>query len=686
MGGHVMTLGEVALLAGVDRATVTHWRSRHAHRVPFPTPARREGGQELFACDRVVDWLQQTGLGRNRRAAEHVVAFMLPGRPLTDARLFHGLSALLCLHVLAGAVDADLDALLDVADEADPDDEFLFAEVRALGDDLAAMAAYAALLVGESYDAVAPLDDLVAHRATPDMTRGSAVSPGLARFAVELAGALADAAEFDDLTVCLLKPRDIALLAQAPEVLEERGGVRVGLPLADADDDPEARLARRWVTAHGFPVVRLESSEGDVPAQSVLLIHYDDVDREADLRHLNELAVRFSPSTRAVVLGAARALTGPLRAPGFRGRPPAEGAPLSVAGRERKDALTVGYTRAIVRLPQGLIDPPAARAALWCLGPEVEPASTYCVDIASGWKGESSVLASDLVAATMSVRARAHRALPGRFVSQPRLTTLDGDLVEAVGGTRHAMTGELLREVDDLLPAVGRDIVGRHDVALTHRAEPAGSVTQVAIGQAVGDGDLIVVPGARIATADLVAGPDIPVVSRPVDVGRRGELTGLTHRDLVRGYSHAEITRPGDIVFDPKARPAVAVDELGGVLVASPARVLRCHVPPQRSEEERERDERAGKHPRPQRFVPGIVAAELEAASLRSRDWRAWQLTVLPSDQLDAAAALAAAVAERRRLLVEELDRLPVLMTVLATALGAEACTISVTPIERKSA
>lgn len=683
---HVMSLSEVALLAGVERSVVSHWRTRSKAHDPFPDPVRRDGGQELFSCDDIVAWLTRTNLGKNPAFAEHVVAFHITGgRVLTDTRLFHGLTALLCLSARAGHLPDDPEDLLDLAEGRDPDDEFLFSEVEALEDDLLPLARYAALLTRESFDPAAPFDDLMAGRRTPDRP-GSRLSTGFSGLALDLALALADDAGFADPVLCLLRPQDITLLATLPDWVDERGAISVALADPGSSLDADARLARRWLAVHDISPLRLSESDGSgLPEQSVVLARLDDDDWLKDLTWLNELTVEVDDSARVVVVGTAAALTGPLRAPGLRGRPPASGAALSEAGKERQQALKSGRTRAILRLPRGqLLDNPAAKSALWCLGPSSDLPS-YCADVTGSLEQSASFLVGDVEAAMVGPSARRTRPAPGLFVPQTELVMSDGDLVRPTAGARLASNQGVLRRLDDLVPLVGRPVVAEDELSF-EPSPSVGVVQRLTLGEAIGGGHLALLPGARIEPTDLTSRPDVPVVQRPNDLRRTDELAGLSHAVVAQGYGRVSYTLPGDIVFDPRAHPVARVDPVGGVLVAAPARVLRCFVPPVPTEKDLADAKREGRILREQRFVPDLVASEIVEAASKIPEWRAWTITALPAAAIESAQAAAQAVAQRQRQLEESLEQLPELMSTLATALGAGMCTISVTPVERKSA
>ncbi len=104
-------------------------------------------GEERFDADAVLEWLELTGRGNNPDVRADCAAFASPKGMSTqdDEIVFDGLAALLCLKGISGARLASLtdDDLLDLADEADPDDEFLMSEISALGPRLRPLRCYA---------------------------------------------------------------------------------------------------------------------------------------------------------------------------------------------------------------------------------------------------------------------------------------------------------------------------------------------------------------------------------------------------------------------------------------------------------------------------------------------------------------------------------------------------------------
>ena len=181
--GLLVSLTGVAQLARVQRPVVSMWRRRSqvaGSRLPFPAPVNVTQGEERFRVDEVVDWLERTGRGNNPDARADAPAYaVLPELDLAEDERLVGATALLTVRALTGSALAgrDADGLLDLADEADPDDELLFAEIERLPPDArVALAAYVDNLVDAAYG-VAPALDSLMKRA------GSAAQSQLARTA-----------------------------------------------------------------------------------------------------------------------------------------------------------------------------------------------------------------------------------------------------------------------------------------------------------------------------------------------------------------------------------------------------------------------------------------------------------------------------------------------------------------------
>src|SRR4051794_19288976 len=85
----LMSMAEVAELAGVKRPVVTMWIRRHAD---FPKPTLTTANQPFFDAREIADWLAGTGRLDRRQADEDLSLYtlarlgqVLPGRDLIAA-------------------------------------------------------------------------------------------------------------------------------------------------------------------------------------------------------------------------------------------------------------------------------------------------------------------------------------------------------------------------------------------------------------------------------------------------------------------------------------------------------------------------------------------------------------------------------------------------------------------------
>ena len=172
-------MSDVAVLAQVRRPVVTIWRRRYAAGDrPFPAPVDLRGRRPFFDADEVVGWLESTGRGNNEAARADLAALVRPGGvDLTESRTFAAVTALLTLVALCGHdLPETPDALVDLADEWDPDDSFLFREIDAVGVDLVACARFVADLTAASYSAAAAFEGLLADRFRLDADAADALA------------------------------------------------------------------------------------------------------------------------------------------------------------------------------------------------------------------------------------------------------------------------------------------------------------------------------------------------------------------------------------------------------------------------------------------------------------------------------------------------------------------------------
>jgi hypothetical protein len=422
-----MTLSDVAALARVQRPVVSMWRKRNAGSThPFPEPTALEGGRELFDADQVSGWLDATGRGNNPEALSDVAAFTrMPGTAAGGAqgKTFDALTALLALKAMTGNSVGQLspDELLDLADECDPDDLFLYSELDAQGTSLASTAAFADRLVDSAYNAAAAFEQLLAARFRAGLREHAETSLTesavrlVAAAAVELAATLSGNSVFADAT-----RGGSDLLVGVVHAAGEGAPVTF---LATDDDGGAGRLVRRRLRVHGVEAgqIRVDASgEFAVHGPVVHVAQYPSpgepgMDATQILSAVEHLVLQMDDQQRAVIVAPARVLCD---------------VPLAAAAAGlRSGLLRTGRVRAIVRLPQGLLrSKPREAQALWVLGPsfaEVPIAErwTMVADLSTRVLAEdvSQDLISDIVA-SMGDRAtiRAHSFRFARLV-QTRL-------------------------------------------------------------------------------------------------------------------------------------------------------------------------------------------------------------------------------------------------------------------------
>lgn len=625
-GRQLLTLADVARLAGVKRPVASSWRSRHRDSDrPFPSPAGPVDGRMVFDGDEVAGWLRDTGHGNNPSPDLDLAAHISSLEP-EDRATGAALSALLCVLAVSGRTltDLDPDELLDLADEIDPDDEFVLAELDAVESRLSGLTARADRLADASFTAGAALERLVsAERRT-----GTAGSGGLhpsvvrlvARLAVDSTGDQGRPAAFVDLS-----GSTEVLLAVAAE-WGDRGPFSV---LNSEDASPHGRLARRRLAAAGVPRRDVTLADDAAFGRSRSVVHLaclptagrPDASATELLDLIDELVLHIGPTQRGVVLASAAVLVDRLSDPG--------------ADSRRAGLLRAGHVHAVVRLPRSLVvHSPRQALALWLLGPadHAVPAPdrfTTVADLADEVLTDvvAEALLDDLAAAVGGRElARVHAFRFTRPVPTRLLVSSPGSLVEtgrSATGTRRRPAAELLVDIDRLRVAVAAGVpvttLPSCDASETDPGHPAPR----AIGDLIAEGHLRVLPGNRILPADIrVGGEGVQVLGME-------ELTGVSptgsrtvdRLDLAAGYDAVRLTDPGDVVFCTAPRPAAVVDRAGASVVPFPARVLRVD------------------QTHPGGLIADVLAADICAAPATARQWRRLSVRLVPDAQRGSATA-----------------------------------------------
>ena len=642
-----LSLRDIAQLARVQRPVVSVWRTRSAGGgSPFPAPIATELGQEWFDAAEIVDWLEATGRGNNPDARQDAAAFasLQDSSPVGDEQVFHGLTALLCLAAASGGALRGMDAadVLDLADEHDPDDECLYAEIDALGERLDGLVRYAGLLVDAAFSPVAAFEKLMSERFrlhVPGQTAVALTTPTLDLVAAIAIG-MADQAGIDMPTF----------------VDPTGGGSDLLIALAEAAEDPRvvevatapgngaaARLARRRLWVHDLHRVALVAdSDGGylMPDSAVVVAQYPwagapTMSNLEILAAVNDLALQTTDAHRVVIIAPAAALTDQLRTHDEK--------------RLRDGLLRTERIRALVRLPAGSVTTrPTQRLALCCLGTPAPGADPERRAIRVGDLANATLDAGTIDNLVTEVRAAmddqdGFRGHATRFLRPVVFRILRARLGDLVAPGPAAPDGM----------ARGAELVLRIQAKTGELAEPVSSAALptvevreseaprllTTLGAAVARGEIRILPGHRLDPTHLTIGDGVPIIGAQELTGAEA-VGGRTIDRLVLAarYPAGNYTEPGDVVFCTSP-PLARVDIDGGSVVAYPARVIRIN--------------RKGSG-----ILPRVLAADISAMPERSPAWRAWTIRTVANDQADALNAVLADIDTERANLAARIEAL----------------------------
>lgn len=602
----VLSAQGVAELAGVRRPVVSMWSRRFgpSHEVPFPRPIST-GGACRYDAGEIVSWLVDTGHGNNSTVASDVA---LHARPLASFSP-DGLSALLTLRLEHDAPlgGLDHDDLLDLAEAADPDDEFLLAEVEALGERVVQAAHYVDRVAAAATNPSAAHAAVLAGTApAAAFTLSDECAALVAELAVELA--LTNPACLGDETY-FVDPSGNAgdRLVDIVALLGEGAVVSIATPNGGA---AALRALRRRLFIAGVAREGLEvgkSGEFDVTRAAINVAQYSAskaVSSAEILDAIDNIALQLSDEQRAVVIAPASVLV--------------DGGLNAQAQSRRDDLLRSSRVRAIVRLPRGTVPAhPQQRLAVWVLGAahsDVPAAErwTLTADVAELSLSARADLIGDLAASLGSHETTAAHAFSvGRRVPSGRLAAGTGPLVEA--GPMGAPAAAARRDAHttlERLAATEAAVAAPLSSGIIDlvRANPSDARSLPStLRELKSDRHVSLRPGTRIATQDIGGGDGFRVIGAQ-EV--RGEVTigsrSIDRERLVRAYHRAQLTEPGDVVFVTSPRPRAVVDADGFSVVVTPARILRIN----------EGD--------PNGLVPQLLALDVNCQAAQSTDWRSW--------------------------------------------------------------
>ncbi|HEX7658393.1 MAG TPA: hypothetical protein VF444_02850 [Pseudonocardiaceae bacterium] len=661
----LMSMTDIAELAGVRRPVVTTWRRRHD---TFPTAVDTRGPRPLFDGHAVCDWLVSTGRAERGTVTSDlcVHAISTLGSLLPPRELVAAITALICLRHLDDEplAGADPDDLRDRADDVDPGDEMLYAEVSAAAD-VKQLPALVDELIEAAWGCEGAFDRIMTARARLGARELAevAVAPELARMMAELSGAPRRAG--NSASLVLADPAagagDLlaALIASIPESCT---------PVVQATEpDPYlARLLRRRFTVRSVPPEDLlVNGEPTEPADAVVTHlpfrpaeHRDPADAFAAIAAVRDMLARYRG---AAILGPADLLTGPL--PRF-----------SQPERTRADLLASGVVTAVINLPGGLVPfRPGYQTALWVLTSGIPPRGRVLLADVSAWPLDGKVI--DALTTDVDAWRGAGPGWPG-----PRLCQLAdvATLVDSAGPlVEHRPP--TVRERTTTVPATVARVAelerGLAEIAGGHRptvrtgltrAVPA-PVKRVSIRALLRDGTLALVHGVRIASADIVDNGHHPAIGVPELAGQRPRGQRRVDRVvLAQRYPRARLTEPGDVLVSMSAEAVIEVDHDGFNVIEFPVRALR--IRPRAAE----------------LLTPRLLAALLRAAAPKrgARAVRAsrllpdWEIPVLEPGLVREADRMLTQLDARRALAERELAALTELGLIAATGLTNGTLTV----------
>lgn len=615
MQNSLMTLSSVARLACVKRPVVSSWRKRYAGSdYPFPPPtSTNEAGQSLFEVDKVVQWLSRTGRGNNPETALDAAAYSLD-----IEQHFEEVTILLTLRAAHGQslLELDNDDLMELAEELDPNNESLLAEVsRGIPDHLHRLTeelVEAAFTVSQAFEHLlsqrrrtSPATDLFADNLHPRAARlvgGLAAGLGGSRDANHILDATAAGSD-------LL----IETIRQLPE------GWDIFADLAQQADMPgnaAARLAMRRVMVHRLTRAELISATR-APGATIMVAHWPgpgdpDSAPTHGIRFLNEVALNLDHDDVALVVGPPRVLLDEIG---------------DETDSERADLLRTGSVRGVIALPAGLVPSrPRQKLGLWVLASAqsaVPPRERrmYIADLSEKELDEIlEGLLTDIAALLEDPQTRHARAFRyGRILPIYRVLA-DGRALTALVDTTpqplrprdaantivasQQSVENLSQHIAELMPPNLRIAPCAVEASDSQRSAAVWTSLQSLVDAR----RLALLPGHRFDPADLGTAESqeqerhgIPVVTADSVLQRSAPRMRIAALKLAQ-YPNAELTEPGDVVFTTNP-PSAWVDREGSSVVLAPVRTLR---------------------PRD----PGVLAEVLRSdiTAERARNWKTWQV------------------------------------------------------------
>jgi len=654
----LVSLPDIARLANVQRPVVSVWRTRsRGTAFPFPKSKLKNGTQELFASEEIIEWLQATGRGNNPEFKEDSAAHATLAR-----ENFSLITALLALQQFLGQPLTQFSSieLVDAADDLDPDDEFIYSEIDAAQDDLAFIVDYVDKLVDASYGALPAFESMFKDRFRNNETALSRTALSekarrlVAKCALELSG--------PKMVFHEASSNGSDLIHTLMQLVDESTTLRIQLPTGIETDRAESRLTTRRLkmlvaanesfmlstqTTAASPVVHL----AQFPAPGML-----DDEPLTILQAIDDLVLELGPTQSAIVIAPASVLV------------------YATENKEianiRASILRMGRVKAAALLPQGhFLFKPRTALGLWVIGQENPsvPLAERRIMLAdlSELPLEDSVsddFVADLAASLMDhhgLRAHSFRFAQWGFTSTiiaraqglvPRKHTQ-----RRVPRTDASSIAKSQIEFEKLLVALNATSEERPrlewEMQLRDSEDEIGEqVGFSTLGELLSTKQIRLIAGTRFTDNSLMPGTQHGVSVWNAGDVRRGRPSGsISYFDLAQTYGRAVLTEPGDVIFTSVGTSAAVVDPVGARAVNFPARILRIS-----SSSESE-------------IHPEVLAADLNAA--QSSKWRQWAVRKVQPDTYEQMKCARQILDEEQQAATHRLDLLNSMSSQITNAL-----------------
>ena len=605
----LITLADIADLAGVRRSAVSNWRKRFSD---FPPPTAGTAGSPLFDTAHVESWLRRRDRYVGRPGLEHQLwrgVEELRGLAPVETLLGASSAAVVLRYVATQPQRADnlargaqmQSGFWDIVHRDDPGQRLR--ELQAVAWELASTtpslhdifdplfdrlpAAAASLLVmlddAPDDDAARLFETIVGMRRRATGRGGAEwmTSESLTELMIDLAGPL-HGMVYDPAA------GSGGFLVEAAHAAE--GPVRlVGQEL----NENAWRLANQRLIVHGLDgrIDRANTLQHDAApelmAATVLLNppygmrnwgaerSWNDrrwrfgfpSDTSADMAWLQHAVAHLAPGGRAFVLLPAGSL--------FR-----EGQD----GRIRHELIRQGAVEAIISLPQGLVHRTAMSLALWVVarpGEVAVPDRVLLIDAAAGGRTSLADGAPELIELYHEWR-NAGRLKDVGWAAAPPLLDLLGVAATLVptrwipSALESTDAAQIVAELEGETRQLARTLAELADspsVPLGDLATPISKVRRAPIGRLNADGLVGLFRGTRVPQREVTKdGEGLPLLTaaqvREGVEARPGDDLRVAEDVLSR---HPELTAPGDVVVlteGPRVRSLVARE--GGAVVAAP--------------------------------------------------------------------------------------------------------------------